>query len=428
MKENEFLDGINNIDEDIVERFVSMDNRLRKKASQKRVWIRVGALAACFALIASVVLSVISNVVPTWNTAHYSASDIAKLFPAAKGPTLTNAYTEVYVPNAKYLPIDEMTDKEYLPVYKYGTNTKKLNKTELKRFVSGFLPKLAESLNTSAPKYEIRKFKGLYENSLEANEYMGEYTMLIQQYGYRNWFCFYNHSNYSDRKIVLDGEAIQIDQRLDDKEVLDSIQSIKNKLFEIFSVSFEDTKIIREFDSHSEHGAGYIYIYFYNEDAHPLNKYQDQPVSDYILISFDNFSNYAEDVVSDSILTDASVHYSKNRINASKEYAHIANAKRISLEEAEELLYKGYVFGGHSCPLCMAAQDKISFEGYEFVDIEYIYDMYSDKPTDVIPFYAFYKKTGTSKNGNTVYAKTYVPAIAVYGYEEYFENQAANHR
>ena len=49
-------------------------------------------------------------------------------------------------------------------------------------------------------------------------------------------------------------------------------------------------------------------------------------------------------------------------------------------------------------------------------------------PSIGIPFYAFYKNIGTSANGNTIYAKTYVPAIQVSGYEEYFESQKDNHR
>jgi len=44
-----------------------------------------------------------------------------------------------------------------------------------------------------------------------------------------------------------------------------------------------------------------------------------------------------------------------------------------------------------------------------------------------IPFYAFYKQIGTAENGNLIYAKTYVPAIKVRGYEEYFESQIQNH-
>lgn len=61
MKENEFLDGLNNIEPDTVERFVSMDNRLHDKlgrSKNKNIWLRIGALAACLALIVSAVVVV----------------------------------------------------------------------------------------------------------------------------------------------------------------------------------------------------------------------------------------------------------------------------------------------------------------------------------------------------------------------------------
>ena len=61
MKENEFLDGVSNIEPDIVERFVSMDNKLQKKANKpksKGVWLRFGATVACLLLVVSVILVV----------------------------------------------------------------------------------------------------------------------------------------------------------------------------------------------------------------------------------------------------------------------------------------------------------------------------------------------------------------------------------
>lgn len=61
MKENEFLDGVSNIESDVVERFVSMDNKLQKKAykpKSKGIWLRFGAIAACFLLIVSAVIVV----------------------------------------------------------------------------------------------------------------------------------------------------------------------------------------------------------------------------------------------------------------------------------------------------------------------------------------------------------------------------------
>ena len=59
MKENEFLDGVSNIDSDVVERFVSMDNQLQmkaKKSKSKGIWLRFSAIAACMALIVSTVI------------------------------------------------------------------------------------------------------------------------------------------------------------------------------------------------------------------------------------------------------------------------------------------------------------------------------------------------------------------------------------
>ena len=36
MKENKFLDGVSNIEPDVVERFVKMDNKLQKKANKPK--------------------------------------------------------------------------------------------------------------------------------------------------------------------------------------------------------------------------------------------------------------------------------------------------------------------------------------------------------------------------------------------------------
>ncbi len=61
MKENEFLDGISNIEPDVIERFISMDNKLQKKVNKpksKEVWLRFSAIAACFVLILSAVIVV----------------------------------------------------------------------------------------------------------------------------------------------------------------------------------------------------------------------------------------------------------------------------------------------------------------------------------------------------------------------------------
>ena len=433
MKKKEWNEGLNYLDSDLIEKHIEQKEKLRQKNKTTRgVWLRFGAIAACFLLIVSAVIVapiVTPSDVPTWDDARYSAQDIAEQFGAKNYDAVTNAYTKVYVPDAKYLQIGELSDEEYLTIYQYNERKNFLNKNDFQNFINSFLPALADSITLDIPPYEIKEVKS-YENFLEVYEYIGKYIMSITQHETANSFRLSVSSGSDDRKIVFDGETVQVDQRLDDEEIIDSVQSIKNKLFDIFNVSFADTKMIRRFDSYSQNGATSIYIYFYDESAHPLNKTQDEPISDYIFIAFDNFQNFDGDTVSDSILTVANISYIQNRVDVTEAYAIAANAKRISLEEAETLLYNGYVFGGHTCSLCMAAQDKISFEGYDYVDMEYVigYNEETQKPTLAIPFYTFYKNIGTASNGNTIYAKTYVAAIQVRGYQEYFASQKENHR
>lgn len=440
MKENEFIDGVSHIESDVVERFVSMDNRLQRKANRpkpRRIWLRVGVIAACLAVIVGAVIAVpmmregesILPEVPTWENPQYTAEEIAELFPIKyHDAATTNTYTKVYVPDAKYLYIDDISDDASLGIYRYTEIPNQLNKQDFRDFIDGILPTLADSLQVTAPQYRIEEKNYSFGNQLSVNTDFGSYCVIATQTENREAFSLITDTA-SDRKIILDGETVQIDQRLSDEEVIASVQSIKNKLFDIFNVSFSDVKIIRIYNYYSVYGVSRVEIYFYNRDAHPLNTLQSRPVSDYICIEFDNSENYSGDIVSEGILTVAGIRYMRGRNDVHEEYVRIADAKRISLKDAEALLYNGYVFGGHSCPQCMEAQDKISFDGYDFVDIEYVFgrDYKLNTRTVGVPFYAFYKKIGTSENGDSVYAKTYVAAIEVGGYEEFFESQKDKH-
>lgn len=400
-----------------------------KKRLRKRRY-RLGVLAACVALIlGAVILVPMQRGVPVWENAHYRAADIALLFDETKDAVSTNAYTKLYVPDTQYLYIKELPEDDYLGVYQYRAEKKALDREEFEAFLQGVLTKLTPAIDAEIPSYEIEE-KDNFEKCLEIYEHIGSYRMLASQNEICNRFHLFAPSETDEKKIVLDGVPVQIDQRLSDEEIINALQPVKAILFDLFGVSFPDVKLLRTFGSQSEHGAEWIEVYFYDEAAHMLNQMQESPVTDCIAIVFENMKNYASDTVSDGVLTVDYIDYRQYRGDASKAYALIANAKRISLKDAETLLYKGYVFGGHSCPRCMAAQDKISFEGYDFVNLEYVigYDYKEDRPTTGIPFYAFYKNIGKAYNGNTVYAKTYVPAIEVKELEEYFQSQTKNHR
>ena len=436
MKKEEWNQGMDHLDPDLVEQYVTKKDGLRQKRKVRKVWLRLSAMAACLAVIVGAILAVpVLRVitrpeVPTWDNPPYTAEEISELFSMKYlDGVATNAYTKVYVPDAEFLYIGELSEDEYIPLYRYAKDQTKLNEADFRDFVDGILPALADSLRVQVPHYQIEENQYDTGSSLSVSSESGVYSIHAYQKTAGSTFRLYNNT-LDDPKIVLDGETVQVDQRLSDEEIIESIQSIKSKLFDIFNVSFTDVRIIREYDGYSKYGAEWVEIYFFDEDTHPLNVMRSRPISDYICISFDNNENYAGDIVSDGILTVPTIEYFERRNDVVETYPVIAQAKRISLKEAEALLYNGYVFGGHSCPLCMAAQDKVSFDGYDFVDMEYVFggDTKTGKPTMAVPFYAFYKKIGTSENGNSIYAKTYVAAIQVGGYEEYFNSQKDEHK
>ena len=59
MKKKEWNEGLNHIDPDLVEKYVEQKDRLRQKNKKpKSIWLRFGAIAACFLLIVSAVIVV----------------------------------------------------------------------------------------------------------------------------------------------------------------------------------------------------------------------------------------------------------------------------------------------------------------------------------------------------------------------------------
>ncbi len=430
MKISDWNEGLNNLDFDLVENYVLKKEALIHKKRLRSVWLRVGAVAACLAIIVSAAFvaprlnfgehqNQVASEVPILKDGHFSARNMAELFDVGRTEGVaTNAYTTVCVPDAKYLYLNDIPDDEYINIYEHSTVKKDINHSEFKEFIDGIIHNVAKSLNISSIDYKIEERES-YDGSknLEAYVHKDNYHIFFSQYETHSGISF-SHSLFDDNeKLILDGECVQVDQSLSDEEIIDSIGSIKEKLFEIFGVSFSDVKVVRRYKDYQDNGVAYLYIYFYQKSDCIYNF--SVPDSDYISICFDNFKNYAGDTVSDGILTVAQVSYRKYRSEVSQRQGTLYKAKRLDLKEAEELLYKGYVFGGHSCPLCMAAQEKVDFEDYDLVGLEYV---------GQIPFYAFYKDIGTAKNGNTIYAKTYVPAIKISGYEEYFESQKAHHK
>lgn len=435
MKSQELLEVIGEAQDEYI-----LDARESKQKGTP-AWKKWTALAACICLFLSVVwfFRLTATTAPDYPSSSYSAYDIANLFPK-KDAVATNAYTKVYVPSSEYLQLNPIPEADTLPIYRYdGTAAALPDRKKYESFASRVVANFCDALNVPVPDYVVEEAiiaTGMigYDLSpadggtiLQTNQFW-LHSEARRDYTRFSLVVLPSTFDSYDPTIRLNGHAVQADQHRSDQEILDSLEDVKEELFKIYGVSFSDAKISRYYQGYSQYGVTYLTVYYYDEDAHPLNAYSDRPVSDYIEIHFDNMMNFDGDIVSNTILSHADIEYWDYSSSPQHLYPQIANGNMISLAEAEELLYKGYVFGGHSCPLCMAEQEEISFEGYDYVGLEYVFGYNKDGTRgDTVPFYAFYKAIGTSENGNVTYAKTYVPAIEVSNLEAYFRDQKQSH-
>ena len=435
MNSEKLMDAIGNIDLEIVEQFILMDLKLQNKEHihKRKTWISIAAcLGLCVALslsVAAVVKHLQGTKVPISQEAVYSAEEIRELFVGRSflcGP-VSSYYDDVYVPSEEELQIVPIPEEEYIAIYENAG--KELDEEELRSFVDGFSDRLSEALGDEMPEYTVEDNSDIsYLKDLESFVNIGEYTISIRQTGDRNRVTIYPTSNEM-MQIVLDGQVVQVDQRQSDEEIIESLSDVKKKLFQIFGVKYKDVKVVRRYDKDSEYGADGIQIYFYDADAHLLNELGEMPVTDYIEVNFHNYNYYSDkgNQLGDGILMAADIMYTQSR---NKDIS-VMQCGRISLSEAEALLAKGYVFEHHYCPLCNGRGDYIDMTQYDFVSLIYLLEdvKEGEETTKItaIPFYVFYKYIGESENGNQSYAMTYVPAIELSGWDEYFENQIQDH-
>ena len=385
MKKEDISEALNDVDFDMVE-----DAYEKAEKKKKNPWLKWGALAASLLLIigAAIVFSMQQPNVPIWDASHFPAEKVISLSSNTLGGSGTTAYTTVYASDSEYLPLNPIPWGRYLNIYEHTDITEPKNKAQLQEFADATLPKLTKALGIAHTEYSKKN------NTIIAG--IAPYNIHIVQ---RSTETQLSISSSTDRdSIVLNGTPLQIDLRLSNKEILESLEPIKKSLFEIFDVSFSDVKILRNYG---------IKIYFYNESAHYLNKVNDTPISDCICISYRP--------ISDEYTT---IRYTKVRVDLDARYPLVARAKKLSLKDAEELLRKGYVFGGGCC-LCTKEKEEVVFDSYDFVSLEYYWFTPKNTEEDValgIPVYAFYKEISKGR-----YAKTYVPAIEIEGYEEYID-------
>ena len=332
----------------------------------------------------------------------------------------TTAYTKVYVPDTKYLYINPLPTDKYITVYK-GYYQNEINETEARTLADKYFPKIAGVLGVDVPQYKIStdtsSIPSIDVDSIFENSDHHGLSIDITNMQNRNIVYFSNFQN----PVIINGETISINQNQNDNEIINSLSGLKQKLFDLFEVSFDGAKVIRYYDDYSDFGAGFIDVILYNSNSHALNDLcGDYPYTDYISITFDDFENRSTDTYFIN-----NIWYWSYRTENHSHSKPVSEVELLPLETAENYLTLGYTLSVGGCPMCQAAQTPIDFTDYDYVSIEYKGGINIGDIT--LPYYAFYKNIGTAKNGNMTFAKTYVPAVYVEGYEEYFQNKHAGH-
>ena len=233
MKKKEWNEGLNNLAPDIVENYIAQKETFTKINNPRDNLIHIVATVACLLFVVSsiVVGILIDDKIPTWENAQYSAEDIAEMF-NDRNYDGTNTYIDISVPDSKYLYIDEIPKDEYLGIYQYNYVENEVNKNEFKSFIDGILTKLSSSIGIETPNYKIpeeKNYENIYFLDTDLDIIGDKYRIIFEQGSKHSGFRFSGCSG-TDRKIIFDGETIQIDQSLSDEEIIESIKSIKNNL------------------------------------------------------------------------------------------------------------------------------------------------------------------------------------------------------
>ena len=254
-------------------------------------------------------------------------------------------------------------------------------------------------------KYQVFGFESV--NDIKTGSIpQGDIPMLLEsawEYDYHKFVL----GGVAENSLYLDGKTIILPEDVSYEEVYSVALEWLPHCQKYFGFKYDDIEVI-------DTSNGYKIIYYDSSQSYPYF-YYGRP----IMYTNAFLRLYVCTFTDSGIITLSWIDY-KSKNNTFNEGDRF---NTISLEEAEVMLEKGYVFGGHYCPLCMQEQETVDFSDYDHVGIEYVQKAtYEGYTNEYYPFYAFYKEIEDGR-----FARTYVPAFRVSGLEEYFESQESKH-
>ncbi|MBQ8399992.1 MAG: hypothetical protein IJX08_08540 [Clostridia bacterium] len=441
MNKKDWNEGLNHLDPDLIEQYVLQKEELVKKKKVRSVWLRTGALAACLALIVGTILVFRpENSLPSidpyfpdgepWAPIIQSTVDeevlraekVGGIFESVKIDGGTNQYTKIYTRSLEYLNLIPLPNAEYLPIY--SAKNRAANRQAFQSFINKYLSAATSFFGVDSSSYTIEADRFWTGETSYTAEVSKDRTG-IRFVAKNNVLYFYNY-NLKEKRMTIHGDMVSVLESDTNEQLKEKLKDTIVSVCEAFGKSYTDVKIVRSYFNYRLQSIT-VYLYTPEETIFPSNFTTAPMTSDYISLSFypdwGNGTSYHWGGSQDEAFL-CNVNLYETMENWNTYYTVASKGKMITLQEAQRLLEEGYVFGGHFCPLCMAAQPEIDFSTYTSVSIRYVSNF---KGEIWVPFYVFYKYLGQTPEGIGMYARTYVPAVQVSGMEEYFQSQKANH-
>ncbi len=406
MTGEELLDAMEHIDPELIE---AADTPVKKRKTPR--WIV--AIAAILVLAISVSMLLKNGLTDPKPTTQplmdytITAQMLADMIPAsATDSAVTKNYKLYWGLTLEDLKIQPVQHKDSLIIYSLNTPT--VDETLFCSYIDSYLPKLAGLLGISTPQYALSEYLtyDLYATASSPEmpdlEISAKYSdASITE---RNLFEF------SAKNFMINGSRISIHADDSDATIREKLADTIASINLNFQTNY-DSILIDRFQ-----GLPRIYLYHAETDTLPADSVHSNgiPASEYILLYF------SQDIRGeDDILYLSYFEITKMIVPIQDYYIPLGKARMLTVEEAEVLLSKGYIFSGsHICPKCAKNYSEVNFLEYDAVKLVYI----RGKGGIAVPFYEFYKVLDTRG-----VAAVYVPAVEVDGLEEYFANQIKEH-
>ena len=417
MNADNLMNSLEFIDDTLLE--AAADSMRKRK--RPLPWKSLTALAACLALVAGLFVYNLSPV-PVYPNALFSAKQLGAMLPSYKGAATNNYVTEAF-PKASMLNVPSLPWTTSLNVYRF--NGAEPTAAEVEELMARVYPKLEKLYGKDIPIGQVEQTKTGYAHS-NNYDYISETRFgdwWARGYNSRNSLNI-SWGNIAGTPLVLNGITLKAHYSQTDEQIINGLSPAVSHLEETFGLTLSEYKISKSYSTSNGY-LNYMQVWLYDEDSvldRTLAKYADKPPiycsGDSICLEF--WPYYTGD--------SETIYCKMIRYEASMQNRHeiYAQCRMITLPEAQMLLAKGYVFAPHACKLCMKEQDSVDFTFCDRITLKYVYGDYENQRIGV-PFYVFYKRIDSNKDGIVLYAKTMVPAIEVSGLEEYFAEQEKQH-